>query len=226
MGLLGAFCIHLIIGASSRWNMLNAYATSYYKVLNSPHLIINEDSYASPLSYFCMGIGMRTGIRLDKKLGTFLTCIFAVSLAAFANFMSSFMPHFERTKTGIQCSCCSLSHCILSSRALPSTPWLMSAISIILSWSYSSMGWSLLERGSAISSSECSMTSASTPPTYLPSRATMEEKLISFAARSLFAWEICLTLCLLLGQLESPCSTRLSSTTPRRPSRRSTRGQG
>jgi len=32
MGLLGAFIVHLIIGASSRWNMLNIYATSYYKV--------------------------------------------------------------------------------------------------------------------------------------------------------------------------------------------------
>lgn len=32
MGLLGAFIVHLIIGASSRWNMLNSYATSYYKV--------------------------------------------------------------------------------------------------------------------------------------------------------------------------------------------------
>lgn len=36
MGLLGAFIVHLIIGASSRWNMLNAYATSYYKVLPLP----------------------------------------------------------------------------------------------------------------------------------------------------------------------------------------------
>lgn len=36
MGLLGAFLVHLIIGASSRWNMLNAYATSYYKVALSP----------------------------------------------------------------------------------------------------------------------------------------------------------------------------------------------
>jgi hypothetical protein len=36
MGLLGAFIVHLIIGASSRWNMLNAYATSYYKVSPLP----------------------------------------------------------------------------------------------------------------------------------------------------------------------------------------------
>lgn len=72
--------------------MLNAYATSYYKVLDQPYLVINEDSYASPLSLFCMGLGMRAGIRLDRAVGTFLTCIIAMGGASFTAFLSSYMP--------------------------------------------------------------------------------------------------------------------------------------
>ncbi len=87
--------MHLMIGASSRWNMLNAYATSYYKVLNNPYLVINEDSYASPLSLFCLGLGMRGGIRLEKAVGTLFTCIIALSIASLAVFLSSYMPNFE-----------------------------------------------------------------------------------------------------------------------------------
>ena len=40
MILLGSFIIHLIIGASSRWNMLNIYITSFYKVTRQPYLIV------------------------------------------------------------------------------------------------------------------------------------------------------------------------------------------
>lgn len=64
MGLCGAFLVHLVIGASSRWNLVNVYITSFYKITNNPYLIVTEDSYASPLSLFCMGLGMRVGIRL------------------------------------------------------------------------------------------------------------------------------------------------------------------
>jgi len=64
MALAGAFMVHVIIGASSRWNFLNVYATSFYKVTVNPYLVVVEDSYASPLSLFCMGLGMRIGMRL------------------------------------------------------------------------------------------------------------------------------------------------------------------
>ena len=38
LGILGAFCLHLLIGAISRWPMINAYATSYFKMINDPDL--------------------------------------------------------------------------------------------------------------------------------------------------------------------------------------------
>jgi hypothetical protein len=97
MGLLGAFCVHLMIGASARWNMLNAYATSYYKITSNPYLIISEDSYASPLSLFCMGVGMRAGIRMEKAVGPLYTCAIAMFFSAAAVFVSAYMPTFERT---------------------------------------------------------------------------------------------------------------------------------
>ena len=78
--------------------MLNAYATSFYKVTSNPYLIISEDSYASPVSLFCMGVGMRAGIRLEKAVGPLYTCIIAMFFSAVAVFVSSYMPTFERKR--------------------------------------------------------------------------------------------------------------------------------
>ena len=64
MALFGSFLIHLCIGASYRWNMLNIYVTSYYKVLDDPYLDATHDSIVAPISLFCMGLGMRLGIRI------------------------------------------------------------------------------------------------------------------------------------------------------------------
>lgn len=94
MALSAAFIVHTIIGASSRWNFLNVYATSYYKITQNPYLFITEDSYASPLSLFCMGLGMRIGIRFEKSIGTFFTTIFATFMGSLFTFLSAFMPNF------------------------------------------------------------------------------------------------------------------------------------
>lgn len=67
------------------------------QILNAPHLIVSEDSYASPLSLFCMGLGMRAGIRLDKAVGTLITCGIGMAMAGVTMLLSSFMPTFERT---------------------------------------------------------------------------------------------------------------------------------
>lgn len=97
MALIGSFIIHLIIGASYRWNMVNPYITSYFKITSEPYLIIPHDSIASPLSLFCMGLGMRTGLRIQEFFGVTLTCILSFSLAAGSVYISSFMPSFEST---------------------------------------------------------------------------------------------------------------------------------
>lgn len=94
MALAGAFLVHVVIGASSRWNFLNVYVTSYYKILENPYLVTTEDSYASPLSLFCMGVGMRAGIRLEKAIGSFYTTTVALALASGCSFVSASMPNF------------------------------------------------------------------------------------------------------------------------------------
>ena len=40
MLLLGSFIIHLMVGASNRWNMVNPYVTSFYKITEQPYLIV------------------------------------------------------------------------------------------------------------------------------------------------------------------------------------------
>lgn len=64
LALVGGFIINLVIGSSYRWNMINPYITSYYKITTQPYLIISQDSFAAPLSLFFMGLGMRVGIRV------------------------------------------------------------------------------------------------------------------------------------------------------------------
>lgn len=95
MALLGAFIIDLIIGASYRWNMINIYITSYYKVTVEPELLVTEDSIASPLSLFCMGVGMRAGVRLAQGIGVFPTLLLSMLLTTVVVYVSSYMPNFE-----------------------------------------------------------------------------------------------------------------------------------
>lgn len=94
MALLGSFIIDLIIGASYRWNMVNIYITSYYKITTQPELQVTEDSIASPLSLFCMGIGMRAGLRVCEVLGVFPTLLLSMLLTSGAIYLSSYMPNF------------------------------------------------------------------------------------------------------------------------------------
>lgn len=183
MGLLGGFLVHLIIGASARWNMLNAYATSYYKLLNAPELIINEDSYASPLSLFCMGVGMRAGIRLEKAVGVLPTVVIAMATASLAIFLSSYMPNFQSKPPLTQCSSCWPSPSTPSAPAWPSTQSSTSATSTTPSSSSSSTAPSSPGRASDTSSSACSTTSASTPRTFRRSTGTTGGRSTSSAGR-------------------------------------------
>lgn len=104
MGLVGAFLLHLIIGASNRWNMLNIYATSHYKLVDDPYLTTKEDSYAAPFGLFCTGVGMRLGLRLVQLIGPIPMYVLAISGACINLLASSFMPALPCNFVLIQCS--------------------------------------------------------------------------------------------------------------------------
>jgi hypothetical protein len=38
IGLLGALTLHLLIGATGRWAIVNPYITSYYKITADPYI--------------------------------------------------------------------------------------------------------------------------------------------------------------------------------------------
>jgi hypothetical protein len=101
-GILGAFLFHLIIGATNRWNMLNLYVTSYYKIINNPHHITKENSFAAPLGMFLIGVGMRLGFRFAQSIGTTNLSIISVLFSTLSMFACTFMPNFLCNNSIIQ----------------------------------------------------------------------------------------------------------------------------
>lgn len=65
LGVLGAFMLHLLIGAIYRWAMVNAYISSYYKITNDPYLITSNDSIGAPISMLAVGITMKPALRVS-----------------------------------------------------------------------------------------------------------------------------------------------------------------
>ena len=99
-GLLGAFAIHLIVGAIYRWNMITDYVGIHY----------NTDKITpigAPLSMLCAGVTMRLGAKVSEALGSRLVLSFAMILAVVATIVSSQVTHFAGKNANTKCFSCS-----------------------------------------------------------------------------------------------------------------------
>jgi hypothetical protein len=86
-GLLGAFCIHLIVGAIYRWNMITGYVGTFYD--------INDwTPVGAPLSMFCVGVTMRLGYNLSGDKGSLSIMLFAMFVIGASTMTASYMPNF------------------------------------------------------------------------------------------------------------------------------------
>jgi len=81
-GLLGAFAIHLIVGAIYRWNMITYYVAVQF----------DNQSYApigAPLAMLCAGITMRLGYKLSQSYGSRIVMCSAMVLTVFSTIIAS-----------------------------------------------------------------------------------------------------------------------------------------
>ena len=86
-GLLGAFAIHLIVGAIYRWNMITEYVGIFYDTNRITPI-------GAPLSMLCAGFTMRLGAKLSDALGSRLILSFAMVLAVVATIVASQASNF------------------------------------------------------------------------------------------------------------------------------------
>ena len=93
-GVLGAFILHLLIGAIYRWPMINLYVTSYYKITNDPYLEANENSIGTPIFMLSVGLTMKLGIKLCKKLGKMMVVCTTIVMLVLSLQLSCQMPSF------------------------------------------------------------------------------------------------------------------------------------
>lgn len=92
-GCCGGFFIHLVVGAVYQWGLINIYIASYYKI-TQPDLNLEDTGVVFPLMMLCIGIGMKPGIELAKRIGAFWVLLGVVVLAAGLVFASSYVPNF------------------------------------------------------------------------------------------------------------------------------------
>ena len=93
-GILGAFLIHILIGAIYRWPMINPYVTSYYKITNDPDLRSNFNSIGTPVFIFSVGITMKLGMKLNKIIGKMPVLFLPVFMLAGVLYISHMVPTF------------------------------------------------------------------------------------------------------------------------------------
>ena len=93
VGCIGGFLIHLVIGSLYQWGLINIYVASYYKI-TEPDLRLENTGVVFPLMMTCIGIGMRPGILLASKIGTFWVLIGVEIVASLLVLASSFIPSF------------------------------------------------------------------------------------------------------------------------------------
>jgi len=86
-GLIGAFLIHLIVGAIYRWNMITGYVGIYFDT-------DNETPIGAPLAMLCAGITMRLGFKLSNTHGSGLVMCVAMIMAILATILASKMTSF------------------------------------------------------------------------------------------------------------------------------------
>ena len=83
-GLLGAFAIHLIVGAIYRWNMIADYVGLFYGTERITPI-------GAPLSMLCAGFTMRIGAKIATVLGSRFILSVGIFLAVVATLISSQM---------------------------------------------------------------------------------------------------------------------------------------
>ncbi|CAM6005796.1 unnamed protein product [Sphagnum balticum] len=88
-GLLGALCIHLIVGAIYRWNMITGYVGTFYGTEYVTPI-------GAPLSMLCVGLTMRLGYKLSNDRGSECVMLFAMTVITSCTIVSSYMPSFPR----------------------------------------------------------------------------------------------------------------------------------
>jgi len=86
-GLLGAFTIHLIVGAIYRWNMITDYVGLYYGTTTITPI-------GAPLYMLCTGFTMRLGAKLSDKIGSRIVLGFGLITTVIAIVVSSQMDTF------------------------------------------------------------------------------------------------------------------------------------
>lgn len=97
LGLLGAFLLHVLIGAINRWGMINSYVTSFFKLTADPHIETNVNCFVVPLTMFCAGATMKWGFRRCGQFG--LVQVMSVSVVGMAgcSFVASLAEEFACT---------------------------------------------------------------------------------------------------------------------------------
>lgn len=119
LGCFGGLFIHMIVGSLYQWGIINIYFTSFYKI-TEPNLRLENTGVVFPIMMTCIGIGMRPGIHLAEKIGTFWTLVAIEFVAAILVLASSFIPVFIGTLKLTQGSWLYSVHCLESLLACPS----------------------------------------------------------------------------------------------------------
>jgi len=80
-GILGAFMIHIVVGAIHRWIMIAQYVNIQYNY--------QEDMPIAPLSMLCAGITMRLGYQLSIQFGTGIILMIGIIITTLTSIVSS-----------------------------------------------------------------------------------------------------------------------------------------
>ena len=86
-GLLGAFAIHLIVGAIYRWNMITGYVGIYFETDTITPI-------GAPLYMLCAGLTMRIGAKMSEALGSRFVLSVGMLLAGVATIIGSQTKNF------------------------------------------------------------------------------------------------------------------------------------
>ena len=86
-GLLGAFFIHLIVGAIYRWNMITGYIGLYYDT-------IYQAPIGAPLVMLCAGLTMRLGFKLSNIFGSKWIIVIGILTSTVSIIIGSLMTTF------------------------------------------------------------------------------------------------------------------------------------
>jgi hypothetical protein len=95
-GLLGAFMIHLIVGAIYRWNMITDYVGMFYGTDTITPI-------GAPLSMLCAGLTMRLGAKLSEGIGSRWVLSVGITLITISTVVASQTSHFAGNSATIKC---------------------------------------------------------------------------------------------------------------------------